>query len=216
MREQVIQEVLNKKLIAIVRGQSKEAMEGLATALYEGGISMMEITFAQQKPETFKDTAFAISFLKSTFSGRMRIGAGTVLTLDQLKMAHDAGAEYIISPNTDEELIRETRRRNLVSMPGAMTPSEVMKAHNAGADFVKLFPAGELGTGYIKAIRAPISHVKLLGVGGINEGNAESFLKAGCVGLGIGGELVNSAWIADGRFDLITEKARAFAKVVGA
>ena len=98
----------------------------------------------------------------------------------------------------------------MVSMPGAMTPSEAMAAHTAGADFVKLFPAGALGAGYIKAVRAPLSHIAFLAVGGINENNAKSFIEAGCVGLGVGGNLVNKAWIEAGEFNKIAALARTF------
>ena len=106
------------------------------------------------------------------------------------------------------EVIRRTRELGMVSLPGAMTPTEVMTAHRAGADFVKLFPASNLGTAYVKAVRAPISHVKLLAVGGINEDNVADFLHAGMVGAGVGGNLANKKWIEAGEFEKITETAR--------
>lgn len=102
----------------------------------------------------------------------------------------------------------------MVSMPGAMTPTEIMAAHRAGADYVKLFPIGDLGSKYVKAVRGPISHVKLMAVGGVNEKNLQEFLSAGCVGAGIGGNLVNKQWIDAGEYDKITEVARAMVKIV--
>ena len=106
-------------------------------------------------------------------------------------------------------MIRKTKELGLISIPGAMTPSEILTAHEAGADFVKLFPASDLGISYLKAIRAPISHVKLLATGGINEGNAKAFLDAGACGLGIGGNLAKKIWIDAGEFDKLTEAAKA-------
>ena len=138
----------------------------------------------------------------------MRVGAGTVLTLEQVDIAAKAGAEYIISPDVNEAVIRHTIEMGLVSMPGALTPSEVMAAHRYGADFVKLFPAGNMGASYIKAVRAPISHVKLLAVGGVSAENAKAFITAGCVGVGVGGNLVNKEWIERGEFEKITQAAR--------
>ena len=102
----------------------------------------------------------------------------------------------------------------MVSMPGVLTPTEIMTAHNAGADIVKIFPISDLGVGYLKAIRAPISHVKMMVVGGINEKNIGQYLAAGAVGAGIGGNLANKAWIEAGEFDKITETAKALVQAV--
>ncbi len=198
------------KIIAIVRGLSPAHMLHLADALSAGGVSLIEVTFNQGKPETWKDTACAIEALAKERSGKVLAGAGTVLTLQQLHMAADAGAQYIISPDVNEEVIRETKRLGLVSLPGALTPTEIMAAHKAGADAVKVFPAGSLGPEYIRAIRAPLSHIPLLAVGGIDADNCGAFLKAGCVGVGVGGSLVNKQWIEAGEFEKITELAKVF------
>ena len=138
----------------------------------------------------------------------MMVGAGTVTTPELVELAASAGAQYIISPDVNVDVIHRTRELGLVSLPGAMTPTEVMTAHLAGADFVKLFPAGNLGISYVKAIRAPISHVKLLAVGGVNEDNVADFLHAGMVGAGVGGNLANKKWIEAGEYDKITQTAR--------
>lgn len=199
--------VQTHKLIAIARGLGPEPMERLADALLQGGIRLLEVTFNQARPETWADTAAAIRQICDRFDGRMLAGAGTVVSLDQLHLAADAGAKYIISPNVDEAVIRETRRLGLVSLPGALTPTEISQAHDFGASAVKVFPAGTLGPDYIKAVRAPLSHIPLLAVGGINEKNAAAFLAAGCAGLGVGGNLVNRDWIANGEFAKITALA---------
>ena len=207
MREEICKLVEQEKVIAIVRGVDPDTCLKVAEALYAGGIRLLEVTFPQKNPELFQSTADAISMIKSAFAGRMRIGAGTVLTVEQVEMAAKAGAEYIISPNVDTDVIRRTLELGLVSMPGALTPSEVMIAHNAGADYVKLFPIGVMGTAYVKAIMAPISHVKMLAVGNISSDNAADYLKAGVIGLGVGGKLVNKDAIAAGDFEKLTKAA---------
>ena len=215
MREKVIAEVLRGKLIAIVRGMDEEQILPIAMAIREGGIRMLEVTFNQANPDSFASTARSIQAIRKEFGEDGYAGAGTVITAEQLELAAEAGAQYIIAPDANVEIIKKTRELGLVSMPGAMTPSECVAAHNAGADFVKLFPLGNLGAGYLKAIRAPLSHIKFLGVGGINEKNAGEFLKAGAVGFGVGGNLVNKEWIDAGRFDLITGLAAKYVEAVG-
>ena len=202
------------KLIAIVRGLKPEYMLGLADALYAGGINMMEVTFAQAKPETWKDTANAIAEVSRHMEGKMLVGAGTVLTEEQLVMAKDAGAKYIITPNTNLNLIRKVKEFGLVSFPGAMTPSEIVAAWEAGADAVKVFPAGNLGPGYLKAIKAPLAHIPMMAVGGVSEKNVADFQAAGACGFGIGGNLVNKTWIENGEWDKITALAAEYRKAV--
>ena len=133
---------------------------------------------------------------------------------DVVQLAADAGAKYIISPDAKEPVIRLTREMGLVSMPGALTPTEVTNAWDWGADFVKLFPLGSLGVGYLKAIRAPLSHIPMLAVGGVNTENVLQYLEAGCVGAGIGGNLVNAQYINNGEFEKITETARILVEKV--
>ena len=208
MREEVIAKIQEEKIIAIVRGVGAEACRKVADALYEGGIRLMEITFDQKDPASFDATAGAIRAIGEAYAGRMLVGAGTVTSVELVELAASAGAKYIISPDVNVVVIRRTRELGMVSLPGAMTPTEVMTAHNAGADFVKLFPVGNLGIPYVKAIRAPISHVKLLAVGGVNEDNVADFLHAGLVGAGVGGNLANNKWIEAGEYHKITETAR--------
>lgn len=204
--------VRKSKIIAIVRGLEPEYMLKLAEALYKGGVDLMEVTFDQTKPDTWKDTAAAIKAVGEAMEGKMLAGAGTVVTLEQLHMAADAGAKYIISPNMNPSIIRETKRMGLCSFPGAMTPSEIEEAHQAGADIVKVFPAGVLGAAYIKAIKAPLKHIDVMAVGGVNEKNTADFLKAGCCGVGVGGNLVNKDWIAAGEWGKITALAAEYRK----
>ena len=200
--------VRESRIIAIVRGFAPETCLRLAEAYAAGGIGLVEVTFNQKSPETWKDTAAAIAAMRGRFGGAIRVGAGTVLTEEQLSMCEQAGGEYMITPNVNPALIRECVRRGLVAMPGALTPSEAEEAWEAGASFVKIFPAGSLGPGYVKAVRAPLSHIPFLAVGGIGPDNVADFMKAGCVGAGVGGNLTNKEWIAAGEWDKIAEVAR--------
>jgi len=206
--------ILEKKIIAICRGIYGEGLLKLAAALARGGVGLIEVTFDQSDPDNLIKTGDAIRALK-THCPEMKTGAGTVVTLEQLHAAKDAGAEFIISPNTDVLIIRKTKELGLVSIPGSMTPSEIAAAANAGADFVKLFPAAQLGTSFVKAVLAPLNNVKLLATGGINETNLSEFLKAGCVGAGIGGNLCDKSLIAANAFDQVEEVARRYSSQIG-
>ena len=207
--EKTLQERIEKaKVIAILRGIESSVMQKVAEALYEGGIRFMEVTFDHRSGD-FKQTANAIRSLCTTFAGKMEIGAGTVTTVELVHLATESGAKFIISPDCNTDVINETKKLGLVSIPGAFTASEVLKAHYAGADFVKVFPAGCMGPEYIKALRGPIPQVKLLAVGGIDAENIASFLKAGCVGAGVGGKLASKALIEEGKFDELEKAAAA-------
>ena len=209
MKSEIEQMVVEGRIIAIIRGFAPETCLKLAEAYAEGGIRLVEVTFSQKAPETWKDTAAAIKAIRARFAGAVRVGAGTVLTEEQLKICEDAGGEYMITPNVNPALIRTCVADGLVAMPGALTPSEAVEAWEAGASFVKIFPAGSLGPGYVKAVRAPLSHIPFLAVGGISPDNVADFMKAGCVGAGVGGNLTNKQWIAAGAWDKIADVARA-------
>ena len=210
MREQVIEKVLEHKIIAIVRGAEPESMVSIAKALYEGGVCLVEVTFNQKDPSSWVKTADAIRAIREAMGDKMLVGAGTVTSPELVQMAADAGAMYIISPDTDIEVIKKTRELGLVSMPGAYTATEAKQAHNAGADFVKLFPCIEGAPAYLKAICAPFNHIRFLAVGGVNADNAATFLRSGAVGVGVGSCLVNKKWVDAGQFELITAEAKKF------
>ena len=216
MREETIQSILNHKLIVIVRGVPVKSIVRTAEAMVKGGIRLLEITFDAQHRERNEETAEAIRLLNRTFSGVLRVGAGTVLSPLQLQMAQQAGAEYIISPDTNEEIIRRTQKCGLVSIPGAMTPTEIQTAHAAGADFVKVFPVSSLGASYIRAVCAPLSHIRLLAVGSVSPENLMDYLEAGAVGAGIGGKIVDPQKIAQGQFEELTERAKHYTRLISA
>lgn len=210
MREQIIQEILNRKIISIVRGVEPDKMVRIAEALYEGGVTMVEVTFNQTNPASWQETADSIAAIKAAMGDKMFVGAGTVTSVELVDLAAEAGAGYIISPDTDPAVIARTRELGLVSLPGAYTPTEAKQAHNAGADFVKLFPCVGDAPAYLKALCAPLSHIKFLAVGGVTADNAAAFLQAGAVGIGVGSSLVNKKWADAGEFYKITDEARRF------
>ena len=204
--------VQQRKIIAIVRGLAPSYLLRLGHALEAGGIGMMEVTYDQRAPETWADTARAIEAVEKEFGDRLLVGAGTVITAEQVALTYNAGGHYLVTPTTQPEIIRMGKALGLGLFPGAFTATEILAAYEAGADAVKVFPAASVGPGYIKAIRGPLSHIPLMAVGGVNEKNAADFLKAGCVGLGVGGNLVNKTWIENGEWGKITALAGEFRK----
>ena len=214
MREKTIQLIEKEKIVVIVRGVERDKLIPLAQAMYDGGIRLMEITYSADGSVSDEETAENIRLLAEYFEGRMLIGAGTVINAKQVELTKKAGGKFIISPDTFVDVIRKTREENLVSMPGALTPSEVQEAHRAGADFVKLFPVNSLGIGYLKAIMAPLSHIKFLAVGGVNEDNIKDYLKAGAKGFGIGANIVNKQLIAEENWTEITKMAKRYTDAV--
>lgn len=213
--KKVIQMIECYKIVAIVRGMEPELCTALSEALYAGGIRLMEITFDQKENIPFEKTADAILRLRKRWKSQMQIGAGTVLSMRQLYMAKEAGAGYIVTPNTNPAIIREAKKLDMAVLAGAMTPSEIEAAYEAGADFVKVFPVTAVGMEYVKAVRAPLGHIPMLAVGGVNEKNISEFLKAGMIGVGVGGNLVDPKLVRSGKFDQITALARQYVTNAG-
>lgn len=207
-KQEIITRMQEEKVVAIARGLNETQAVKAAEALYEGGIRFMEVTFDASGKTTDEQTGRIIAAVIAAMQGRMFIGAGTVLTAQQVEIAKAAGGEFIISPDTNEVVIRRTCELGMVSIPGAMTPSEAMAAHRYGADFVKIFPSGTLGASYIRAIRAPLSNLRLMAVGGVSEKNLAEFLAAGCEGAGIGGNLVSKAAVERGDYYVLTKTAK--------
>ena len=194
------------KVVAIIRGMAPEICVRLAKAYQEGGIRLVEVTFNQVgNPE---DTVTAIKAIRAAYPD-MHVGAGTVITERQLDLAIGAGAEFIVTPNCNPAIIRKANAAGLVTMPGTITPTEMVVAHEAGADYVKVFPVRALGPAYVKDVLAPLKHLKLIAVGGVSPENAADYIKAGCVGVAASGSLVNKEWIAAGEFDKIASVARS-------
>ncbi len=214
MREKVIERIEREKIITIVRGVKADKLLSLAEAMYNGGIRLLEITYSANGSTSDEETADNIEMLSKHFGDRMFIGAGTVITEKQVELTKKAGGIFIISPDTYDAVINKTRELEMVSMPGALTPSEIQSAHRCGADFVKMFPITNLGTEYVKAVKAPLSHIKLLAVGGINENNMADYLNAGVCGFGIGSNIVSKKLINAGDYGAITDLAKKYTKVI--
>lgn len=209
-REEVINDILKNKIIVIMRGYTTEELIVAVEAMEKGGIKLVEVTFDQSGKIPNELTAEQIKVLSERFRGRVRIGAGTVMTPEQVELAYNAGAEYIISPDCYREVIEKTRELGMVSLPGAITPTEAANAHRWGADFVKLFPNSEFSPSYIKALAAPLSHIKFLAVGGVNADNLKEYLACGAVGIGVATAIASKELIKKGDFEGITELARKF------
>lgn len=201
-------EIKRQKIIAIIRGIPVTDIRNTVEALMKGGINLVEVTFDHTSEEGRENTIQCFDALTKAYGDQLFIGAGTVLTPEEVVISSTHGAKFIISPNTDVEVIKRTKALGLVSIPGALTPSEVLVAKEAGADIFKLFPAGDLGISYIKSIKAPLAHVMIAVVGGVNEDSIGEFVRAGAEAVGIGSNLVDGRVVARREYYKITEKAK--------
>ena len=207
-----IDAIQEHKIIVIVRGVAKEKLIPLVQAMYDGGIRLVECTYDASGKISDEEIAANIEMLAKAFEGKMYIGAGTVITAKQVELTKKAGGQFIISPDTDTEVILATKQAGLVSIPGAITPTEVKTAHKAGADFIKLFPIDLYGPRYIKILKAPLSNVRVLAVNGITAENMKEYLDAGACGVGIGSGVVNKKLIEENDFAGITELSKAYTR----
>ena len=205
-----LQTILDNKVIVIVRGVAKEELIPLVQAMYDGGIRLVECTYDASGKISDEEIASNIEMLAKHFAGKMQIGAGTVLTQKQVALTKEAGGTFIISPDTNVEVIQYTKELGLVSIPGAITPTEVATANRAGADFIKLFPIDLYGPKYIKTLKAPLSNARFLAVNGITADNMGEYLEAGACGVGVGSGIVNKTKIADKDWAGITELAKKY------
>ena len=189
MRQYTIEQIEKEKVIAIIRGADADQCMKVAEALYEGGIRLMEITYNQKAPESFRTTAATIGALAKAFEGRMLIGAGTVTTEELVDMTADAGGRFIISPDCYPNVIRRTRERNMVSIPGALTPTEIMTAHRSGADFVKTSTGFSTGGATVEDValmrKAVGTKLGVKASGGIRDyATAKAMIEAGATRIG--------------------------------
>lgn len=150
------------------------------------------------------------------YGNQVIVGCGTALTVEKVEAAYAAGTELVISPDVNPAVIRRARELNMVSMPGALSPTEIVTAARAGADIVKLFPAGELGLGYVKAVRGPLSHIPMAAVGGVKPENVADFLNAGVCCFGVGGQLILRAAVESGDYAAMEARAKAFTAAIAA
>jgi len=200
-------QILQYKIVAIIRGANPNDVLKIAEALQKGGIKLLEITF--NSPNALE----LLEKFSSHMKNELLIGMGTVLNAATAKQAIAAGAKFIISPTLNVDTIRATKEGGAVSIPGAFTATEILSAYENGADIVKVFPAS-IGADYIKDIRGPLPHIPLMPTGGVTIKNVDSFFKAGAVAVGIGSDLVNTKReMNDEYLRLLTEKAKAFVEI---
>jgi len=210
MKEQIEQLIRDSRVIAIIRGFEPDTCLHLAEAYLAGGIRAVEVTYVQTDRTLWKRTTAAIAAIRERFGKDLAVGAGTVLTLEQLTMTHEAGGAFMVAPNTNPDVVRTCAKLDMAAIPGALSPTEAVAAWEAGASFVKIFPAGNLGPGYVKALKAPLAHIPMLAVGGVTIDNAADFIKAGCVGVAVSGPLSNREMIEAGQWDKIADIARTY------
>lgn len=196
------------KVIAIIRGISRESIDRLVKALYAGGIRVIEVTLNTEGAEIM------ITHLQQEYGEKLWVGAGTVTNLEKAKAAHRAGAQFFVTPNLDEEVIVYGLEHDIQVFSGAMTPTEVNRAYELGATVVKVFPCGSLGTSYIKELKGPLAHIPMMAVGGVTLENAVEFIASGADVLGVGGSLVNKTLINQGEFATIEKNAKRFITAV--
>lgn len=197
------------RIIVAVRGVRPEMLLPTVEALYQSGIRLLEITYNQSSPTRHKDTPSDIAAVCRQYAGKLAVGAGTVLTAQEVILAKNAGAQFILSPNCDKAVIAKTKELGMGSVPGAMSPTEIIDATRNGGDVIKLFPCDCLGLPYIKALKAPVSHIAFLAMGGVNVENLGSYLQL-VEGVGIGSAIVNKSMVEQEDFDGLTELARTF------
>ena len=204
-----LQRVLDRKIVAVIRAERPELLVDVAEALLAGGVEVMEVTF------TVPRAARVIEQVADKLGDRVLLGAGTVLDPETARIAFLAGAEFIVSPAVNVEVIEICRRYSKLVMPGAFTPTEVVTAWQAGADIVKVFPSDLVGPKYLKLLHGPLPHVRLMPTGGVNLDTAADFLAAGACALGVGSSLVDQQALAARDLAKIEELARKFVEVVG-
>ncbi len=207
-REHHLQRVLDCGIVAVVRFSDPEPLVGVVEALAAGGVTVAEVTL------TVPHALDVIRAARKQLGDRVLLGAGTVLDPETARAALLAGAEFIVAPNLNLDVIKTCRRYDKLVMPGAFTPTEVVAAWEAGADVVKVFPADVVGPAFFKALRGPLPQVKLMPTGGVDLTTATEFLAAGAVCLGVGGHLVDPKAVAAGDFARITQTARQYAEIV--
>jgi 2-dehydro-3-deoxyphosphogluconate aldolase/(4S)-4-hydroxy-2-oxoglutarate aldolase len=208
-KREVFNRMISEGLIPVIRVTSAQEAMDVADALKEGGVSLIEITMSVQ------GAIDVIKELTRKYNDEIIMGAGTVLDPETGRAALLAGAQFIVSPTLNLDLISLAHRYSAVVIPGAMTPTEILTAWNAGADMVKVFPAAQLGgPEYLKALKGPLPQILLVPTGGVNLQNAGAFIMAGATALGVGGEMVDKKALKEKKFNVITENTRAFLKAV--
>ena len=208
MAESQLRRVLDSGIVAVVRAPDSDQLVHVARALADGGVDVVEITMS------VPNALDVLRQVRQELGERLLLGAGTVLDAETARAVLLAGAEFIVAPTLNLDVIRLCRRYGKLVMPGAFTPTEILTAWEAGADIVKVFPADVVGPAFFKALRGPLPHIRLMPTGGVDLTTAADFLKAGACCLGIGGQLVEPKAVAERNFDRIRTLARQYVAIV--
>lgn len=196
------------KIVAIVRLDDLSTAQHIADALVAGGIRAIEFTL------TNLDAVSTIAAMRETVDKTVAIGAGSVITADQVQSVADAGAQFVVSPISKRDVIAACQARDLPAMPGAFTPSEIQQAWEWGASVVKVFPANHLGKRYIKDVKAPLPHLRLMPTGGINAENIREYLDLGAFAVGVGSSLINNKVVADQDWNRLRQNAQRYVQQI--
>lgn len=207
-KEYDLARVLNSRIVAVVRTQQGHVLGDVAEALLAGGVEVMEVTFTVPKAHRILEQ------VADRIGDKLLLGAGTVLDTETARVALLAGARFIVSPTLDVKVIELCQRYDALVMPGALTPTEVLTAWQAGADIVKIFPSELTGPRYLKALHGPLPQIRLMPTGGVNLLTAADFLKAGACALGIGGSLVEAEAVVSGNMARIESLARQYVEII--
>jgi 2-dehydro-3-deoxyphosphogluconate aldolase/(4S)-4-hydroxy-2-oxoglutarate aldolase len=204
-RDVILRSILDIGVVPVVRTSSAESAILAIEAVYRGGIRAAEITM------TVPGAVKALEKLADAFGDKLVLGAGTVLDPETARICMLAGAQFFVTPALNLKTIEMVKRYSKIIMPGALTPTEVVTAWEAGADFVKVFPCGAVGgPKYIRALKAPLPQVEMVPTGGVSLENTADFLRAGAAAVAVGAELIDAKTIADGRYEVFEERARLF------
>ncbi|WP_224447077.1 bifunctional 4-hydroxy-2-oxoglutarate aldolase/2-dehydro-3-deoxy-phosphogluconate aldolase [Haloprofundus salilacus] len=207
-RQRNLERIVDSGVVAVMRGADADSLIETAEALERGGVSAIEIT--ADNPGAME----MIRDVSSAFDDEVIVGAGTVLDGETARNTLLAGAEFVVGPNFEPDVVETCNRYNAVVAPGIMTPTEAVRAMEAGSDFVKVFPASTLGPGHLKSMKGPLGQIPMMPTGGVDVDNAAEFIEAGAMVVGAGSALVDGDAVANGDFDAITEQARRFSEVI--
>src|SRR2546421_711260 len=207
-KETQLRQVLDSGIVAVVRSPDSQQLVEVARALADGGVSVVEITM------TVPDALDVVRQVRRALGDRLLLGAGTVLDPETARAALLAGAEFLVAPTVNLEVIRLCQRYDRLVMPGAFTPTEILSAWEAGADIVKVFPADVVGPAFFKAMRGPLPQIRMMPTGGVDLNSAAAFLKAGACCLGVGGQLVEPEAVGERNFDRIRDLAKQYVAIV--
>jgi 2-dehydro-3-deoxyphosphogluconate aldolase/(4S)-4-hydroxy-2-oxoglutarate aldolase len=207
-KEDQLRRVIDCGIVAVVRSPDSNQLVEVARALADGGVSVVEITMS------VPNALDVLRQVRQALGDKLFLGAGTVLDPETARACFFAGAEFIVAPTVNVEVIRLCQRYDKLVMPGAFTPTEILTAWEAGADVVKVFPADVVGPAFFKALRGPLPQIRLMPTGGVDLNTAAAFLQAGACCLGVGGQLVDPKLVTERNFNRIRDLARQFRNIV--